>query len=92
VISDATGTTPAEFARNGPNAFCCGGGGGRMWQEEHEGRRINLDRVEEALAAEADTVCVACPFCLTMFEDGLKDKAAGRVKVRDVAELVAEAL
>ncbi|HEY6872230.1 MAG TPA: (Fe-S)-binding protein [Geobacteraceae bacterium] len=88
----ATGTAPAEMERNRENAFCCGAGGGRMWMEEFSGTRINHARVEEALATRPDTVCVSCPYCMTMFEDGLKDKQAGSVKVRDIAEVVAEGL
>ena len=90
VIQTATGHRPAEFGRNRKNAFCCGAGGGRMWMEEHTGERINLNRVAEAMAEHCDTICVSCPYCLTMFEDGLKDKAAGAVQVRDIAEVVAE--
>jgi Fe-S oxidoreductase len=63
-----------------------------MWMEEHTGERINLNRVEEALAGNPDTICVACPYCLTMFEDGLKDVKASEVRVRDVAEVMAEAV
>ncbi len=48
--------------------------------------------MDEALRTEADTICVACPYCMTMFEDGLKDRQAGETKVRDVAEVVAEGL
>ncbi|GAM10845.1 putative protein [Geobacter sp. OR-1] len=81
-----------EFERQRNQGFCCGGGGGRMWLEEHTGARININRVEEALAKNPDTVCVACPYCLTMFEDGLKDKLSGQTRVRDVAEIVAEAV
>lgn len=92
VIEAATGTAPAELERNRNNAFCCGAGGGRMWMEEHTGERINLTRVKEALQEKPDTVCVACPYCLTMFEDGLKDVKADNVRVRDVAEVMAEAL
>lgn len=91
-LRQATGELPVELERNRDNAFCCGGGGGRMWMEEIEGSRINLARVEEALATKPDTLCVACPYCLTMFEDGLKDKGAGQVRVRDIAEVVAEGL
>jgi len=47
-----------------------------MWMEEHLGTRINLERVGEALAVRPETACVACPYCMTMFEDGLKDKKA----------------
>jgi Fe-S oxidoreductase len=92
VITAATGQEPSEMGRNRNNAFCCGGGGGRMWMEEHVGERINLTRVNEALEQSPDTICVACPYCMTMFEDGLKDVKADNVKVRDVAEVMAEAL
>lgn len=92
IIAAATGSTPAEMERNRNNAFCCGAGGGRMWMEEHTGERINLTRVKEALEEKPDTICVACPYCLTMFEDGLKDVKADNVKVRDVAEVMAEAV
>jgi len=92
VVQAATGQAPAEMERNRSNAFCCGAGGGRMWMEEHVGERINLTRVNEALLQKPDTICVACPYCMTMFEDGLKDVKADNVKVRDVAEVMAEAL
>lgn len=88
----ATGEPPTELARNRENSFCCGAGGGRMWMEEHVGTRINLNRVKEALALKPDTLCVSCPYCMTMFEDGLKDVNAEQVRVRDVAEVVAEGL
>ena len=92
VITAATGKEPAEMGRNRNNAFCCGAGGGRMWMEEHTGERINLTRVREALEEKPDTICVSCPYCLTMFEDGLKDVKAEGVRVRDVAEVMAEAV
>jgi Fe-S oxidoreductase len=92
VLQAAVGKHPVEMARNRKNAFCCGAGGGRMWMEEHTGERINNVRAKEVLAGKPDTVCVACPFCLTMFEDGLKDLKADTVKVRDLAEIVAESL
>jgi Fe-S oxidoreductase len=92
VIEAATGQAPAEMERNRNNAFCCGAGGGRMWMEEQVGERINLTRIKEALEQSPDTICVACPYCMTMFEDGLKDVKADSVKVRDVAEVMAEAL
>ena len=92
VVAAATGNIPGEFARKGENSFCCGAGGGRMWMEEHEGTRINLERVHEALSQKADTICVTCPYCMTMFEDGLKDETATDVKVRDIAEILSETL
>jgi Fe-S oxidoreductase/nitrate reductase gamma subunit len=93
VISRATGEAPAEMERNREKGFCCGGGGGRMWMEEQKGKLINVARVEEALEENPDTICVACPYCMTMFEDGLKDKEADeKVRVLDLAEIVARAL
>ncbi|MFA7061526.1 MAG: heterodisulfide reductase-related iron-sulfur binding cluster [Pedobacter sp.] len=91
-IKAATGSVPAEMSRNRGNAFCCGAGGGRMWMEEHTGERINIARVKEALEEKPDTICVSCPYCMTMFEDGLKDVNAEGVQVRDVAEVLAEAV
>ncbi len=73
--------------------FCCGGGGGRVWMEEHEGRRVNQIRVEQAMEVKPDILASACPFCLTMFEDGVKGKGvADTMKTRDLAELVADNL
>lgn len=88
-----TGQAPAEMARSRNHAFCCGAGGGRMWMEESLGSRINQARVQEALDQNAGTICVCCPYCMVMFEDGLKDKDADdRVRVLDLAEIVAGAL
>ena len=92
VICIATGKHPYEMERNRNTSFCCGAGGGRMWMEEHLGTRISLERVSEALAKKPDTICVACPYCMTMFEDGLKDKRADKVVVKDIAEIVAAGL
>ena len=64
-----------------------------MWMEENVGKRINHERVEEALKEDPKTICVACPYCMTMFEDGIKDlKASEKVQVLDLAEIVAQAL
>lgn len=92
VIAAVTGTAAGEFDRHGSESFCCGAGGGRMWMEEHSGERINIARVKEALRKNPDTICVACPYCMTMFEDGLKDCRADVTKVRDIAEVVADGL
>ena len=82
-----------EMARSRASSFCCGGGGARAWMEEHEGRRVNQMRVEQAMEVNPDVLASACPFCLTMFEDGVKGKGvADRIKTRDIAELVAESL
>lgn len=92
-IASATGRVPAEMKRNLDRAFCCGGGGGRMWMEESAGTRINVNRVNEALGKQPEKICVSCPYCLVMFEDGLKSlNAEDKVQVLDVAEIVAGAL
>ncbi len=93
VIAAATGSAPAEMPRHHANSFCCGAGGGRMWMEESLGTRINLERVREALHEKPDTICVSCPYCLTMFEDGMKDVHADEhIQVKDIAEVLATGL
>ena len=91
-LAAVTGSAPGEFERNRESAFCCGAGGGRMWLEEVSGERINRTRVAEALEQSPDTLCVSCPYCMTMVNDGLNDLEATEVRLRDVAEVVAEAL
>lgn len=83
------GARIAEMPRRERISFCCGAGGGRMWMEETLGRRINAERTAEALKTGAQTIAVACPFCLTMLDDGVKDAGADQVAVRDVAEIIA---
>ncbi len=82
-----------EMRRNRNRSFCCGGGGGRVWMEEKIGKRINNTRVEEALATGADAMAAACPFCITMFEDGIKAVGAQEnFEVEDISEILARAL
>jgi Fe-S oxidoreductase len=92
----AAGAKLTEMPRHADRSFCCGAGGARMWMEEHIGKRINHERVDEALATGATTVATACPFCRVMITDGVNDRqeAAGRegVDVRDVAQLLLESL
>jgi Fe-S oxidoreductase len=81
------------MARAKDKSFCCGAGGGRRWMEEREGKRINIERTEEALATGADVIGTGCPFCMTMLTDGVKEKsAAEKTSVKDVAELLLDAI
>ena len=82
-----------EMARNRNRSFCCGGGGGRVWMEEKIGKRINNTRVQEALDTGAEAMAAACPFCITMFEDGIKAVGANdHFGVEDISEILARAL
>jgi len=82
-----------ELPRRRTSSFCCGGGGGHMWMEEAPDQRVNIRRTEEVLKTGADCVATACPYCLTMLEDGLKAKGAEETtKAKDISELLAEAL
>src|SRR4051812_3203924 len=83
--------TLVEPKRTKDRGLCCGAGGGRMFMEERTGKRINIERTEELLGTGADTIAVACPFCMTMISDGVK-AAASDVPVLDIAEVVAERL
>ena len=93
VLAGVTRGELVEMKLNRSKGFCCGGGGGRAWVEENEGRRVNQLRVEQAMEVKPDILASACPFCLTMFEDGVKAKEVGdKIKTRDIAELLAERL
>ncbi len=89
----AAGGTLTEMTRKRDQAFCCSGGGGRILAEEKLGTRINIRRVEMALATGAEQLVTNCPFCLTMFEDGIKgSNAEQRLAAKDIAEILAERL
>ncbi len=78
-----------EMKMNHDQGMCCGAGGGRMWMEEHIGKRINVTRSEQAIETGAKTVATSCPFCITMITDGMKDKGmADKVQVKDIAEIL----
>lgn len=79
----------AEMEASHTKNLCCGGGGGRMFMEENTGERINQLRTRQALATNADVIAVACPYCLTMFADGLSE-LGGKAKVMDIAEILDE--
>jgi Fe-S oxidoreductase len=90
LLEYAVGRKPVEMDRIREKSFCCGAGGGRMWMEEEPENRMNIRRVREALTKEPEVIAVNCPYCMTMFEDGLKDLKAGNgIKVLDIAEIVA---
>ena len=93
IVARLSTDAPREFALSREKSMCCGAGGGRMWIDETIGKRINVLRVEQALAESPGTIVTACPYCAVMMGDGLgtlgKD---GEVASRDIAELVAEAL
>ena len=79
-----------EMKRSRKNGLCCGAGGAQMWKEDEPGdKRINIERVEEALGTGAETIAANCPFCLTMLQDGLKAKEKNeQVMVYDLSELI----
>jgi Fe-S oxidoreductase len=93
ILRAIPGVTLKEMERSRDRSFCCGGGGGRMWMEEHQGKRINEMRVDQALALEPNVIATACPYCLTMLEDGIKTRGKEEsVKVYDIAELLEKSM
>jgi len=93
IIEAIAGLTLVEMKQNKKDAFCCGGGGGRMWLEEKTGQRISEMRLDQAIEKRAQIVATACPFCLQMLEDAAKAKEVdASLKIKDIAELVAEAV
>ncbi len=88
----STNAFMVEMPRHGKQSFCCGAGGAQMWKEEEHGTAaVNVTRYEEAAATGAKTIAVGCPFCLTMMTDASKEAGKG-IKVKDVAEIIAERL
>jgi Fe-S oxidoreductase len=82
-----------EMPRNRTKSFCCGGGGGRAWMEEKIGKRVNQVRMQEALNTGAEVLAAACPFCITMFDDGIKGiEAEDQMQIEDIAEIVVKAI
>jgi Fe-S oxidoreductase len=81
-----------EMQRHRENGFCCGAGGAQMFKEPEEGKKdINIDRTEEALGTQAKIIASACPFCMTMLSDGVKNKEReDEIQVLDVVELISK--
>ncbi|MCM3726302.1 (Fe-S)-binding protein [Neobacillus cucumis] len=93
ILKSIPGVKVLEMERNKENAMCCGAGGGRMWIEETQGKRINVERVEQALKLSPTMIGSNCPYCLTMLSDGTKAKEAEeQVQTMDIAEIVARSL
>jgi Fe-S oxidoreductase/nitrate reductase gamma subunit len=92
VIGAAQGVEMVEMPRHGTRALCCGAGGARFWMEEKTGKKVNIERAEEALATGADEIAIACPFCFVMLDDGVKELGRGDVAVRDLAMILADGL
>ncbi|MEU5690741.1 (Fe-S)-binding protein [Actinosynnema sp. NPDC020468] len=93
----ASGANLREMPRHADRSMCCGAGGARMWMEERIGKRINVDRVDEALGTAPSKIATGCPFCRVMLTDGVtarqnEGKAGAHVEVVDVAQLLLTAV
>lgn len=91
-VLEALDADLVEMKRCRTTGLCCGAGGAQMFKEPEKGKKdINVERTEEAIATGAETIAVACPFCMTMMSDGVKAKnKEATIKVKDLAELIAE--
>ncbi|MGO9028938.1 MAG: (Fe-S)-binding protein [Acidimicrobiales bacterium] len=93
VIDAIPGAKQVEMGRCRERGFCCGAGGARMWLEENIGKRVNMDRTEEALGTGADVVSTACPYCMIMLDDAVRANAKeDDVRVLDLSQLLEESL
>ena len=93
VVASIGGINVVEMDRSGTRSFCCGAGGSQMWMEERVGKKVNIDRAEEAVATGADEVAVACPFCYVMLDDGVRELGEEEsVAVRDISMILAESV
>jgi len=90
-LLDLVSSDVVEMPRNEANSFCCGAGGARMWMEEQTGKKINIERTEEAVATGSDIIATGCPFCFIMLDDGVKEIGDDdEVRVQDISMLLAE--
>ncbi len=97
ILGSIPGVRSQEMHRCKERGFCCGAGGARMWMEEKIGKRVNVERVDEALALDPDIVSTACPFCIVMLTDAVTEKkqsggAKEGIEVLDVSQLLARSL
>jgi Fe-S oxidoreductase/nitrate reductase gamma subunit len=93
ILQHVPGVKTVEMEHNRDRGLCCGAGGGHAWMDEASPRKVNFMRTEEAVRAKADVVGSACPFCLQMFEDGIRGvHAEESLAVQDLVEIVAKAL
>ncbi len=97
VLDAVPGVETVEMHRHRRTGFCCGAGGARMWMEERIGKRINVERTDEALGTGADIVSTACPYCLIMLDDATKGRQAEgsareEIRVMDVAQVLEQSL
>jgi Fe-S oxidoreductase/nitrate reductase gamma subunit len=93
VLRAIPGIELVEMKRNRQDAMCCGAGGGMMWMEEKEGKRVNIERTEQALEVNPTMISSACPYCLTMMSDGTKSKEREEtVQTMDIAEILEKAI
>jgi Fe-S oxidoreductase len=89
VIESVPGVESVEMHRCREKGFCCGAGGARMWLEERIGKRVNLERTDEALGTGADVISTACPFCLIMLDDAVKERQRDEeVRVLDISQIL----
>lgn len=93
VLESIPGLELIELPDCRENSLCCGGGGGRIWMETKSGERFSDMRVEQALAAGADVLAVACPYCMLNFDDSVTTMEKGDfIEIRSISELVSEAI
>jgi Fe-S oxidoreductase len=91
VVAASGDVDMVEMPRHGTRGLCCGAGGARFWLEEHTGKKVNIERAEEALATGATEIAVSCPYCFVMIDDGVKELGRGDdVRVRDLAQLLTD--
>lgn len=93
VLNAVPGVSTVEMHKHKSKGFCCGAGGSRMWLEENIGKRINMERTDQALGTGADVVSTACPYCMIMLDDGVKSRqsegaASESLRVLDVAQVL----